>query len=180
MCSFMIATASGSQNDLFVSADWPWASSHASTVAPVRDSAPECTERDPGTQQAEPVRGREEVRPRDAAQQMKRGREMRKTKRTEAALRMMEQKLRLALDGKAVLRADHPQKVHRAPVARDKDVLAVVDDRPRGFVDERISASAGCLSLFEENNRDAAGGEVNGGGKPAEAPADDDNRVHSV
>ena len=111
---------------------------------------------------------------------MKRRRKGRETERTESPLRMVEQKLRDPLDGETVARADRPEKLHRARVAGDKDVLPVVDDRPRGFVDKGIGTPSGGLPLLEDQDRDTARGEVNGGGKAAEASTDDYNGVHSV
>jgi hypothetical protein len=59
-------------------------------------------------------------------------------------------------------------------------VLTVVYDRSRGVIDKRVGSPTEELTLLEEKNGNPAGGEVNGGGKAAEASADDDNRVQSV
>jgi hypothetical protein len=93
---------------------------------------------------------------------------------------MVEEKLRDGLDSDKTARTDGPEELHRSGVSGNEDVLPVVDDCPCRLVDKRIGASPGGFALLEEKDGDPAGGETDGGGKPAEAPADDDNRVHSV
>lgn len=84
-------------------------------------------------------------------------------------------KKRLALDREKVLCSDSLEECHRPIVTGNQHMLAVINHIAGCFINERIGSAAEFRFLLEKNNRNVTRCEFDGGGKPAQPAADNND-----
>jgi hypothetical protein len=125
-----------------------------------------------GTNERQPA-GPSEQRSREkAGRKVQRGGKGGKPEADEAAIGMMELKGRTILHVHQVPCADPFKKAERLRVARNQQVLSIVDVVAGDGIDVRSRAAAQCGLVFDQKDGDAPEGEIHRGSESGKSTAD--------